>query len=86
MHSWSNRGLWKVIWYNTSAKGHQMMWCKPSELTAWKASPSHNSVIINVEMWKNSDWKAVGLATEGNYAEVWFGVDEDFAGELKETE
>jgi len=42
-------------------------------LTSWKTSPPHNSVIINFGMWQDSDWKAIGVAAEGNYAVVWFG-------------
>ncbi|HCB62213.1 MAG: hypothetical protein A2W93_10610 [Bacteroidetes bacterium GWF2_43_63] len=51
-------------------------------LAAWKSSPPHNSVIINLGMWKDSKWKAIGLAAEGNYAVVWFGENEDPAGNI----
>lgn len=51
-------------------------------LSSWKLSPPHNSVIMNLGMWKDSKWKALGIAAEGNYAVVWFGVEADPAGAL----
>jgi len=51
-------------------------------LSSWKSSPPHNSVIINLGIWKDSKWKAIGIAAEGNYAVVWFGVEPDPAGEI----
>lgn len=51
-------------------------------LAAWKSSPAHNAVISNLGIWKDSKWKAIGLAAEGNYAVVWFGEEEDFSGIL----
>jgi hypothetical protein len=98
MHSWSSKGVWKAVCYNTDKNAAKLMWSKPAELTpytgngyeiafwttdtaftaedaltSWKTSPSHNAVIINLGVWKDSDWKAIGIATEGNYAVVWFG-------------
>lgn len=55
-------------------------------MAAWKSSPAHNGVIINLGMWKSSDWKAIGVAAEGNYAVVWFGAESDPAGILEENE
>lgn len=50
-------------------------------LSGWKKSPGHNDVIINKNMWKEMKWKAIGIGINGEYADVWFGADEDSAGE-----
>ena len=50
-------------------------------LEGWKRSPHHNMVIINCNMWRNVKWKAMGIGVYGEYADVWFGKEEDPAGE-----
>lgn len=49
-------------------------------LNLWKTSSGHNSVIINLGVWKDANWKAIGVAAEGNYALVWFGKEKDPVG------
>jgi uncharacterized protein YkwD len=59
------------IAYWTSAQA------KPAEaLTGWKNSPSHNSVILNQDIWQKP-WKAMGVGIYQNYAVVWFGNQRD---------
>lgn len=50
-------------------------------LAGWKKSPGHNEVIINKSIWKDMKWQAIGIGIYGEYADVWFGVLEDSAGE-----
>jgi len=42
-------------------------------LEAWKKSPMHNNLILNLDIWKNTKYDAFGVAVSGNYAAVWFG-------------
>ncbi|WP_213587510.1 S-layer homology domain-containing protein [Paenibacillus sp. J2TS4] len=44
-------------------------------LEGWKKSPGHNDVIIGVDYW--SKLRFMGVSVEGNYAHVWFGIEED---------
>lgn len=48
-------------------------------LDGWKHSHGHNEVIINQNIWKNVKWKAIGIGIHGQYANVWFGKEEDNA-------
>lgn len=52
-------------------------------LDGWKKSPGHNDVIINKGIWKNAEWQAIGIGMNGEYANVWFGKEDDPAGEPK---
>lgn len=42
-------------------------------MDAWKKSKLHNSIILNLDMFKNMPWDEVGLAIDGGYAALWFG-------------
>ena len=48
-----------------------------SALEGWKKSRGHNMVMINRGIWKDVDWKAVGVGIDGQYAVVWFGSESD---------
>jgi uncharacterized protein YkwD len=52
-------------------------------LSGWKKSPDHNDVILNKNIWKHMDWQAIGIGIYGNYADVWFGAEQDTAAESK---
>ena len=52
-------------------------------LDGWKKSPGHNDVIMNKNIWKSIRWQAIGIGIHGDYADVWFGKEEDSAGEPK---
>ncbi len=49
-------------------------------LDGWKRSPGHNNMIINLEEWKKSNWKAMGVGVYGDFIIVWFGKIPDPAG------
>jgi len=42
-------------------------------LKGWQESKSHNEVILNQEIWKDIEWKAIGIGISENFATVWFG-------------
>ena len=42
-------------------------------LEAWKKSPRHNNLILNLEIWKTTKFDGLGIAFSGNYAAIWFG-------------
>jgi hypothetical protein len=46
-------------------------------LDAWKKSPLHNNLILNLDVWKDTSFDAFGLAISGNYAAIWFGTQSD---------
>lgn len=52
-------------------------------LAGWKKSVNHNDVIINKNIWKKMEWKAIGVGIYGGYADVWFGSEPDPAGKPK---
>lgn len=43
-------------------------------LDAWKKSTLHNSIILNLGMFKGMAWDEVGIAVNGPYAALWFGA------------
>lgn len=46
-------------------------------LKSWKASPGHNSLIVNKSTWADYHWKAIGIGLYRGFAVVWFGEEED---------
>ncbi len=46
-------------------------------LSGWKKSPGHNQVITEKGVFNKMGWKAIGIAVEGHFALVWFGVEPD---------
>lgn len=44
-----------------------------SALEAWKKSAMHNSLILNLDVWKDTKFDAFGVAISGSYAALWFG-------------
>ena len=55
-------------------------------LEGWKKSPGHNEVIMNKSIWKQVSWEAIGVGIYGEYADVWFGKEEDMTGAPKACE
>ncbi|MFZ1701757.1 MAG: hypothetical protein WBO10_02400 [Pyrinomonadaceae bacterium] len=45
----------------------------PAALDAWKKSSLHNSIILNLGMFKDIPWNEVGMAIDGPYVAFWFG-------------
>lgn len=44
----------------------------PLALDAWKKSPLHNSLILNLSFFKDDVYDACRIAVRGNYAALWF--------------
>lgn len=49
-------------------------------LDAWKESWHHNGVILNQNIWKIMDWRAMGIGIYQGYAAVWYGAEKDESG------
>lgn len=54
-------------------------------LDGWKKSKGHNQVIVNLGIWKDVEWQAIGIGIYKDFAVVWFGREKDETGnpELK---
>lgn len=46
-------------------------------LEGWKKSAGHNPLLINSGMWRQVEWKAIGIGFYKEYGVVWFGELED---------
>jgi hypothetical protein len=68
---------------NYKGNGYEISYGGGSSITAegalkgWKSSTGHNNVIINKDIWKNSNWQSIGIGIYKGYAMVWFGKDKD---------
>ena len=49
-------------------------------LNSWKKSPRHNAVLLNKEIWKSTEFKAMGVGIFNGVAAVWFGEEIDNDG------
>lgn len=49
-------------------------------LESWKNSKGHNALISNREIWRKTNWQAIGFGVYKGYATVWFGKEPDGAG------
>ncbi len=54
-------------------------------LEGWKKSPLHNSVILNLDNFKNYNWSEGGVAIDGKYAALWFAAPGSLSGRIKKT-
>lgn len=55
--------------------------CSPKgALKGWKSSPGHNATILNLDIWENTEWAAIGVGMYKGVACVWFGEYTDPAG------
>jgi len=50
-------------------------------LNGWKKSAGHNDLLVNKNIWKKIKWQAIGVGIYGEYANVWFGKEQDIEGE-----
>lgn len=50
-------------------------------LNSWRGSGGHNAVILNQDVWANSEWNALGIGIYGDYAVMWVGEASDPAGD-----
>ncbi|WP_160295262.1 CAP domain-containing protein [Geobacter sp. OR-1] len=55
-------------------------------LKAWKASPSHNALILESGIWKSSNLLAFGVGIYKNVAVIWFGSLTDPLGPMNSVE
>ncbi|MEM9219384.1 MAG: CAP domain-containing protein [Cyanobacteria bacterium P01_F01_bin.150] len=44
---------------------------------SWRESDGHNAVILNQDIWSNSEWNALGVGIYGDYAVMWVGEASD---------
>lgn len=54
-------------------------------LKAWSQSPRHRDLLLNLAVWNQSTWQALGVGIDGDYATVWVGEDLDPAGYWNDT-
>jgi len=52
-------------------------------LEAWKASPSHNAILLEAGDWKGSNLLALGVGIHNNYAVIWVGSLVDPLGPMQ---
>lgn len=52
-------------------------------LEAWKASPSHNAILLESGTWKGSNLLAFGVGIHKNYAVMWVGSMADPLGPMQ---
>lgn len=71
---------YEISFYTTYPYSSPEVFAKDA-LDGWKKSPGHNEIIVNRSIWKNVKWQAIGIGINGEYANVWFGKEEDSAGE-----
>ncbi|CAN5262840.1 hypothetical protein BH10ACI1_BH10ACI1_11410 [soil metagenome] len=83
----NNTDTWKCVFespkrlkVNYSGKGYENLYrtsrgnaIPASALEAWKKSPMHNALILNLNNWKNTQFDSCGIAISGQYAAIWFG-------------
>lgn len=67
-----------------SSSGYEIAYQGPSDanqiMAQWKASPGHNSVMVNRGQWANFTWRAMGVGVVEGFAVIWFGSEEDPSG------
>ncbi|WP_160131376.1 CAP domain-containing protein [Kordia antarctica] len=68
--SYLGNGFEIAMWQSQGAKA-------VDAINSWKKSSGHNVVMINLGMWKDIKWKAIGIAIYDTYAVVWFGRESD---------
>ncbi len=51
-------------------------------LAKWESSPSTGDLMYELGIWRNSNWKAMGIGIHGSYASLWFGNLDDDRGEV----
>ena len=46
-------------------------------LDTWKKSAGHNTAILNLGIWSDVEWKAIGASVDRAHAVLWFGKEVD---------
>jgi hypothetical protein len=57
-----------------------------SALSEWMNSADHSDTILQRGIFAGTIWQAMGVAIDGDYAVVWFGIDSDPAGPVPATD
>lgn len=57
----------------------------PLALEAWKKSHLHNSLILNLDIFKDLKWDGIGIAISSNYAAIWVGSKETVVSNAQES-
>jgi len=78
----------EIAGYNSS--GYEIAYYSSAGATAkeglegWKVSPSHNPLLVNLDIWKTVKWQAIGIGIYKEYGIVWFGdlADESASPEI----
>lgn len=86
------RGMWEKPKEITggiyTAYGFEIAYWHSAQATAaaafdlWKQSGSHNPIIVEENIWKGMNWRAMGIGIYQNYAVVWFGQADDPLGSV----
>ncbi len=82
-HSWSEKGDWSPCCYTDDHAQAACMWNKPKEIAGYEGSGfeiaywSSAGANVNSGIWKDLNWKAIGIGLDGNYSVVWFGAEPD---------
>lgn len=48
-----------------------------SAFEGWTHSTGHNNTILNLDVFADATWRAIGIGIYGEYAVVWFGEEVD---------
>lgn len=51
-------------------------------LSAWRANPKDNALLVNEGRWRSRSWKAIGVGLYEGYAVAWVGTNADSTGIL----
>ncbi len=70
---------YEIVFYSTYEYNSVGDYSKDA-LESWSKSNGHNSVILNLGVWKNLNWNSIGIGIFEGYVTVWFGVEEDTEG------
>jgi len=70
---------YEIVFYSTYEYNFGRTYSKDA-LDSWSKSKGHNSVILNLGVWKNINWSSIGIGIFEGYACVWFGKEEDLKG------
>ncbi len=62
-----------VVWENRDVTPDSVM-------MVWQMEEYFNSFLLNTGKWRDQQWKAIGIALQGNYACAWFGLEPDPEG------
>jgi len=69
---YTGNGYENAYWSSGNAKG-------ADALALWKTD-SHNDLLLNLNIWQNQTWKAMGIGIYGQYAVLWMGDATDTTG------